>query len=51
MFWEISHRYICGSWAMPFSEFKSITLDFQIIIQVAKANLRPTLGKKHSFFV
>ena len=28
---------------MPYSEFKNITLDFQIIIQAAKKETRPTI--------
>eukprot|EP01125_Pyxidicula_operculata_P017437 TRINITY_DN610_c0_g1_i1.p1 TRINITY_DN610_c0_g1~~TRINITY_DN610_c0_g1_i1.p1 ORF type:complete len:1379 (-),score=333.22 TRINITY_DN610_c0_g1_i1:172-4308(-) len=41
--WEMVYRYVNGSYAQPYSEYSSISFDFQIIIQVAKNNLRPTI--------
>jgi serine/threonine protein kinase len=43
IFWEILYRTLLGSYQQPFAEFKNLTHDFQIIIQSAKENLRPTL--------
>jgi ankyrin repeat protein/predicted Ser/Thr protein kinase len=41
--WELFNRTIKGRYEAPFAEFKNLTMDFQIIIQVAKSNLRPTI--------
>lgn len=43
IFIEIINRTITGKYSQPYSEYKNITFDFQIIIQAAKDNLRPTL--------
>jgi hypothetical protein len=43
IFWEICHRVIRGKYEQPYSEFKNIQFDFQIIIQAAKSDLRPTI--------
>jgi hypothetical protein len=34
---------IRGIYQQPYSEFKQLVFDFQIIIQTAKKNLRPTI--------
>eukprot|EP01128_Nolandella_sp_AFSM9_P012045 TRINITY_DN890_c0_g1_i1.p1 TRINITY_DN890_c0_g1~~TRINITY_DN890_c0_g1_i1.p1 ORF type:complete len:876 (-),score=156.31 TRINITY_DN890_c0_g1_i1:1075-3504(-) len=41
--WEFSYRVLTGSYSAPYSEFTHISFDFQIIIQAAKKNLRPTI--------
>ena len=41
--WEIAFRCITGTYGQPFSEFKQIVFDFQIIIQSAKKDVRPTI--------
>lgn len=41
--WEIAHRVIKGKYAQPYSEYKHIQFDFQIVVQAAKSNLRPTI--------
>jgi serine/threonine protein kinase len=41
--WELVNRVIKGFYEAPYSEFKHLQYDFQIIIQVAKKNLRPTI--------
>ena len=41
--WELANRALKGKYEAPFSEYKNLTMDFQIIIQVAKAHLRPTI--------
>eukprot|EP01117_Protostelium_nocturnum_P019355 TRINITY_DN8377_c0_g1_i1.p1 TRINITY_DN8377_c0_g1~~TRINITY_DN8377_c0_g1_i1.p1 ORF type:complete len:845 (-),score=232.08 TRINITY_DN8377_c0_g1_i1:26-2560(-) len=43
IFWEIASRCIRGEYIRPYSEYKHLILDFQIIIQVAKDKLRPKL--------
>ncbi|EGC31160.1 hypothetical protein DICPUDRAFT_95570 [Dictyostelium purpureum] len=43
--WELVTRCINGRYERPFSEFKNLQHDFQIIIQTAKRNLRPTIPK------
>ena len=42
IFWELFNRVIKKQYEQPYSEYKSINFDFQIIIQAAKDNLRPT---------
>jgi len=39
-------RVMTGQYHQPFSECSNIQFDFQIIIQVAKSNLRPTIPEK-----
>lgn len=41
--WEIIHRIIVGRHMRPYAEYPNIIRDFQIIIQAATKNLRPTL--------
>jgi serine/threonine protein kinase len=41
--WEIVYKLITGDYLQPFSEFPHLVFDFQIIIQVAKNDLRPTI--------
>merc|ERR1719197_448570 len=41
--WELVNRCLKGKYEAPFSEYKNLTMDFQIIIQVAKSHLRPTI--------
>lgn len=41
--WEMINRIIKGVYEAPYSEYKHLQYDFQIIIQVAKKNLRPTI--------
>jgi len=41
--WEIVYKLINGEYQQPFSEFPHLVFDFQIIIQVAKNDLRPTI--------
>jgi hypothetical protein len=43
LFWEVAYRTLNGTYQQPFSEFKNLTIDFQIIIQSAKEDLRPTI--------
>lgn len=44
--WEMAFRCITGTYETPFSEFKHIQFDFQIIIQSAKMEKRPTIPEK-----
>lgn len=41
--WEIVHRVIVGKHMRPYGEYPKIIHDFQIIVQAATRNLRPTL--------
>jgi len=41
--WEMAFRCMTGTYEQPFSEFKQIVFDFQIIIQSAKKDARPTI--------
>jgi len=43
--WEIVNRIMKGKYEGPYSEFKNLTYDFQIIIQAAKEHVRPTIPK------
>jgi serine/threonine protein kinase len=43
--WEIANRCVKGSYESPFSEFKSLIYDFQIIVQASRKGLRPTVHK------
>lgn len=40
---EIINRIILGKYSQPYSEYKYITFDFQIIIHASKDGLRPTM--------
>jgi len=44
IFWEIVNRVIKKKYDQPYSEYKHLTFDFQIIIQAAKEDLRPTIS-------
>eukprot|EP01103_Thecamoeba_quadrilineata_P018105 TRINITY_DN6721_c0_g1_i1.p1 TRINITY_DN6721_c0_g1~~TRINITY_DN6721_c0_g1_i1.p1 ORF type:complete len:447 (-),score=68.95 TRINITY_DN6721_c0_g1_i1:84-1424(-) len=44
--WEVLNRVMTGTYQQPFSEFSNLQFDFQILIQVAKSNLRPTIPPK-----
>lgn len=41
--WELVMRCLSGKYQRPFGEFKDITIDFQVIIQVSKNGLRPSI--------
>jgi len=41
--WELAARTINGRYERPFAEYKNLHFDFQIIIQTAKKQLRPTI--------
>jgi len=41
--WEIVNRLLKHKYDQPYSEHKHLTFDFQIIIQAAKEDLRPTI--------
>eukprot|EP01133_Synstelium_polycarpum_P019412 gene19412-23245_t len=41
--WELVTRCINGRYERPFSEYKNLHHDFQIIIQTSKKGLRPTI--------
>jgi len=43
LFWEVVYRTLNGTYQQPYTEFKNLTIDFQIIIQSAKEDLRPTI--------
>eukprot|EP01126_Amoeba_proteus_P035090 TRINITY_DN3527_c0_g1_i15.p2 TRINITY_DN3527_c0_g1~~TRINITY_DN3527_c0_g1_i15.p2 ORF type:complete len:525 (+),score=157.67 TRINITY_DN3527_c0_g1_i15:1413-2987(+) len=44
IFWEISQTIVMGRYSQPYSEYKNISFDFQILIRVATQNLRPTFS-------
>ena len=37
---------VTGRYSQPYSEFKTIQFDFQIVVQAAKSDLRPTIPAK-----
>lgn len=43
MVWEVVQRCLSGEYARPYGEFAHLKFDFQVIIQTAKKNLRPTM--------
>jgi len=43
IFWELVNRVVKGKYEQPYSEYKNIQFDFQIIIQASKSDLRPTM--------
>jgi len=51
IFWELVVRCIKGSYEQPYSEFPNLMFPFQIIIQTAKNNLRPSLPENCPEFV
>jgi len=46
IFWEVANRIVTGKYAQPYSEYKHIQFDFQIVVQAAKSDLRPTIPPK-----
>ncbi|KAL6050268.1 Constitutive triple response 4 [Balamuthia mandrillaris] len=46
IFWEVLYRTLHGCYRGPYADHKQLIFDFQVIIQTAKNNLRPTLPKK-----
>eukprot|EP01126_Amoeba_proteus_P024820 TRINITY_DN24905_c0_g1_i1.p1 TRINITY_DN24905_c0_g1~~TRINITY_DN24905_c0_g1_i1.p1 ORF type:complete len:119 (-),score=30.66 TRINITY_DN24905_c0_g1_i1:134-490(-) len=45
IFWEIVARLLSGSYKRPYSEYKEIKMDLQIIFKVATAQLRPSFDE------
>lgn len=43
--WELATRCVKGKYERPYSEYKNLQFDFQIIIQSAKKNLRPSIAE------
>jgi hypothetical protein len=43
--WELSHRCIRGSYMAPYSEYKHLVYDFQIVVQASRRGIRPTIDK------
>lgn len=43
LLWELVMRCISGRYVQPFSEFSSIRFEFQLVIQVSKQAIRPSL--------
>jgi tRNA A-37 threonylcarbamoyl transferase component Bud32 len=43
IYWEIIFRTLYGSYQQPYSEFRNLTFDFQVMVQSAKEDLRPTI--------
>lgn len=41
--WEMAFRCLNGTYEQPYAEYKQIVFDFQIIIQSAKMDKRPTI--------
>jgi hypothetical protein len=41
--WELVNSCILGYYFQPYSDRKNLIFDFQILIHVAKRNLRPTI--------
>jgi len=41
--WEMAKRTMSGYYEQPYAEYTHLVYDFQIIIQVAKSDLRPTI--------
>lgn len=41
--WEMANRCLKNKYEQPYSEYKNLTFDFQIIIKAAKEDLRPTM--------
>jgi len=41
--WELVYRLITWQYQRPYKEYPNLVLDFQIIVQVAKNGLRPTI--------
>lgn len=44
--WELCTRCTKGVYEAPYSEYKSLTYDFQIIVQASKKGIRPSLNSK-----
>lgn len=43
MIWEFVSRILSGEYEKPYSEYKHIRMEVQILVQAAKLNLRPTV--------
>jgi regulator of replication initiation timing len=43
IFWELVARLMSGKYIRPYSEYKDINMDYQIIYRVATKGLRPTM--------
>eukprot|EP00027_Filamoeba_sp_ATCC50430_P001883 CAMPEP_0168562038 /NCGR_PEP_ID=MMETSP0413-20121227/11911_1 /TAXON_ID=136452 /ORGANISM="Filamoeba nolandi, Strain NC-AS-23-1" /LENGTH=647 /DNA_ID=CAMNT_0008593441 /DNA_START=121 /DNA_END=2064 /DNA_ORIENTATION=- len=43
VFWEIVSRCVAGVYKRPFSEYPNIMMEYQVLVQVSKNNLRPTI--------
>lgn len=41
--WEMTTRIVAGKYRAPYSEYPHLLFDYQIMIQTAKCNLRPTV--------
>jgi len=41
--WELAHKCFLGEYQRPYQEYTHLKFDFQILIQAAKNNLRPTI--------
>lgn len=41
--WELCNRCVRGSYQSPFSEYKALVYDFQIIVQASRKGMRPTI--------
>jgi len=44
--WEMATRVAKGKYHRPFSEYKEIKYDFQVVVAAAKKELRPTISKE-----
>lgn len=43
MIWEFVARILSGEYEKPYSEYKHIRMEVQILVQAAKLNLRPSI--------
>ena len=43
MIWEFVVRILTGQYQKPYSEYKHIRMEVQILVQAAKLKLRPTI--------
>jgi serine/threonine protein kinase len=41
--WELVTRCVAGQYVMPFSECTNIKFEFQLVLQISKDNIRPSL--------
>lgn len=42
--WELCNRCVRGVYQAPFSEYKALVYDFQIIVQASRKGMRPTIA-------